>query len=168
MSIFHSNSQHRTYLVIQEWYLVRTAYPLLPTSGATAYGPWSIRGYYQNRSIIEGEARYPRSKGKKRSFLRLLDDKPCVLPYPYNCGLVELESLILGSQRPPHPLISQPSLSIQPYKYELIAMVEKRTIEVLLCCWTDSWPKIIWREHRELESKLLGMKSWFHGDVCQH
>ena len=47
-------------------------------------------------------------------------------------------------------------------------MVEERTLKVLLCCWIDSWPKIIWREHRELESKLLGKKRWFHGDACQH
>ena len=39
----------------------------------------------------------PWVKGKKRSFSRLLDDKPHVLPYPYCCGLVELEI--------PHPRI---------------------------------------------------------------
>ena len=38
--------------------LVRTAHPLLPTSGATAYGAWSISIYYQNRSVIEGEMQY--------------------------------------------------------------------------------------------------------------
>ena len=37
-------------------------------------------------------------------------------------------------------------------------MVEERTLEVLLCCWIDSWPKIIWREHRELESELFRMR----------
>ena len=37
-------------------------------------------------------------------------------------------------------------------------MVEERTLEVLLSCWIDHWPKIIWREHRELESELLGMR----------
>ena len=47
-------------------------------------------------------------------------------------------------------------------------MVEGRTLKVLLCCWIDSWPKIIWREHREIESDIFGMKSWFHGDACQH
>ena len=40
--------------------LVRTAHTLLPTSGATAYGPYSISGYYQNHSISKGETRYPR------------------------------------------------------------------------------------------------------------
>ena len=40
--------------------LVHTAHPLFPTSGATAYGAWSISGYYQNRYVIEGETRYPR------------------------------------------------------------------------------------------------------------
>ena len=41
---------------------VRTAHHLLPISGvgATVYCPWSISGYYQNRSVIEGETRYPR------------------------------------------------------------------------------------------------------------
>ena len=29
--------------------------PHLPTSSATAYGAWSISGYYQNRSVIERE-----------------------------------------------------------------------------------------------------------------
>ena len=43
-----------------------------------------------------------------------------------------------------------------------------RTLKVLLCCWIDPWPKIIWREHRELESEALGMRIWFHGDACQH
>ena len=37
----------------------RTAFHRLSTSGATAYHPWYIGGYYQNRSVIEGEARYP-------------------------------------------------------------------------------------------------------------
>ena len=39
--------------------LVRTAHTMFPISGATAYGPWSISGYYQNRSFIEGETWYP-------------------------------------------------------------------------------------------------------------
>ena len=34
-----------------------TAFPQLSTSSATAHFPWSIGGYYQNRSVIEGEAR---------------------------------------------------------------------------------------------------------------
>ena len=37
-------------------------------------------------------------------------------------------------------------------------MVKGRTLKVLLCCWVDSWPKIIWREHRELELELRGMR----------
>ena len=39
-------------------------------------------------------------------------------------GQLRSISLILGSERPPHPLISQPTLSIKPYKYKLMAMVE--------------------------------------------
>ena len=39
-----------------------------------------------------------------------------------------------------------------------MVMVEGGTLKVLLCCWIDHWPKIIWREHRELESELLGMR----------
>ena len=39
---------------------VRTTFHRLSTSGATACYPWSICGYYQNRFVIEGEARYPR------------------------------------------------------------------------------------------------------------
>ena len=39
--------------------LVQTTHPRFPTSGATAYGPWSISGYYQNHSVIEGEMQYP-------------------------------------------------------------------------------------------------------------
>ena len=39
--------------------LVLTSNHLLPISGATTYCPWSISGYYQNHSVIEGEARYP-------------------------------------------------------------------------------------------------------------
>ena len=39
--------------------LVRTTHPLFPISGATAYGPWSISVYYQNRSVSEGEMQYP-------------------------------------------------------------------------------------------------------------
>ena len=38
---------------------VRTAFHRLSTNGATAYHPWSIGGYYQNRFVKEGEARYP-------------------------------------------------------------------------------------------------------------
>ena len=38
---------------------VRTAFHRLSTSGATACHPWSIGGYYQTHSVIEGEARYP-------------------------------------------------------------------------------------------------------------
>ena len=43
---------------------------------------------------------------------------------PTVVGLLSSRSPILGSWRPPHPLISQPSLSIKPYKYKLMAMVE--------------------------------------------
>ena len=39
---------------------IRTAFHRLSTSGATNCHPWSIGGYYQNQSVIEGEARYPR------------------------------------------------------------------------------------------------------------
>ena len=39
--------------------LVRTTHPLLPISGAIAYGPWSRSDYYQNHSFNEGEKRYP-------------------------------------------------------------------------------------------------------------
>ena len=77
--------------------LSRTAFHQLSTSGATTCYPCSIGGYYRNHSVIEGEARYPRQKGKKISFSRLLDDKPHVLLYPYYYGLVELEI--------PHPRI---------------------------------------------------------------
>ena len=35
----------------------RTAFHQLSTIGAIAHFPWSIGGYYQNRSVIEGEAR---------------------------------------------------------------------------------------------------------------
>ena len=89
--------------------------------------------------------------------MRLLDDEPHVLPYPYHCGSVELEI--------PHPrileatssTISQPSLSIEPYKYKLIYMVEGRTLKVFLCCWIDHLAQAI-GEHRELESELMGMR----------
>ena len=37
-------------------------------------------------------------------------------------------------------------------------MVEERTLKVLLRCWIDHWPKIIWREDRELELDILGMR----------
>ena len=39
---------------------VRTAFHQLSTSSATTCYPWSIGGYYHNRSVIEGEAWYPR------------------------------------------------------------------------------------------------------------
>ena len=77
--------------------LVHVAFHRLSTSCATACHPWSIGDYYQNRSVIEGEAWYPRYKEKNTSFSRLPDDKPHVLPYPYCCGLVELNI--------PHPRI---------------------------------------------------------------
>ena len=67
---------------------------------------------------------YTGSKGKNISFLRLVDDKPRVLPYPYHCGSVELEI--------PHPRI--------PYAIGLI-----------------TWPNTI-GGHRELKSKLMGMR----------
>ena len=38
---------------------IRTAFHQLSTSGATACHPWSIGGYYWNRSVKEGEAQYP-------------------------------------------------------------------------------------------------------------
>ena len=38
---------------------VRITFHQLSTSGATAYCPCSIGDYYQNRSVIEGEERYP-------------------------------------------------------------------------------------------------------------
>ena len=37
----------------------RTTFRRLSTSGATTHFPWSIGGYYQNRSVIEGEVRHP-------------------------------------------------------------------------------------------------------------
>ena len=37
---------------------VHNAHHLFSISGATAYCPRSIRGYYENHSVIEGEARY--------------------------------------------------------------------------------------------------------------
>ena len=134
----------------------------------TAHCLWSIGGYYQNRSVIEGKRDTLGKKGKgevSRGFQMI-----SLVYYliPTVVGQLSSRSLILGSQRPPHPIISQPSISIQPYKYDLIAMVEGRTLKVLLCCWTNSWPKIIWREHREPELELLGMKRWFHGGSCQH
>ena len=39
LSIFHKNAQHRSLPFICEWYISCTAYPLLETSSATAYGP---------------------------------------------------------------------------------------------------------------------------------
>ena len=39
---------------------VHTASHRLSMSGATAYHPWPIGGYYQNHSVIEGEMWYPR------------------------------------------------------------------------------------------------------------
>ena len=77
--------------------LSHTTFHRLSTSDATAHCPWSIGGYYQNCFVIEKEARYLGLKEKKRSFSRLLDDKPRDIPYPYYCGLVELEI--------PHPKI---------------------------------------------------------------
>ena len=38
---------------------VHIVFHRLSTSSATAYHPWSIGGYYQNRSVKEGEAQYP-------------------------------------------------------------------------------------------------------------
>ena len=35
---------------------IRTAFHRFSTSGATVCHPWSIGGYYQNLSVIEGEA----------------------------------------------------------------------------------------------------------------
>ena len=39
--------------------LVHTAHPLLPIISATAFGPWSISGYYENLFVSEGEMWYP-------------------------------------------------------------------------------------------------------------
>ena len=72
-------------------------------------------------------------------------------------GYLSLRSLILGSYRPPHPQISQPSLSIEPYKYKHMSMVEGGTLKVLLCCWIDYLAQVI-GEHRELESDFMGMR----------
>ena len=49
--------------------LVHIAHPLFPISGDTAYGPWSISGYYQNRSVIEGKNVLPWVKREKEKFL---------------------------------------------------------------------------------------------------
>ena len=38
---------------------VRTTFHHFSTSGATTCHPWSIGGYYRNRSVKEGEVRYP-------------------------------------------------------------------------------------------------------------
>ena len=54
--------------------------------------------------------------------------------------------------------MSQPTLSIKTYKYELIAMVEGRTLKVLLCCWIDHLAQDHLGEHRELESDILGIR----------
>ena len=56
----------------------------------------------------------------------LLDHEPCVLPHPYHCGLVELKIPHHNILGPPHPQISQLSLSIEPYKYNLMSIVEGR------------------------------------------
>ena len=37
---------------------VRTTHHMFLISGAIAYCPWSISGYYQDRFVIEGETRY--------------------------------------------------------------------------------------------------------------
>ena len=51
---------------------------------------------------------------------------------PIIVGQLSSISPIIGSQRPPHPQISQLFLSIEPYKCKLMSIVERgRTIEVL-------------------------------------
>ena len=57
--------------------------------------------------------------------MRLLDDKPHVLPYPYYCGSIELNIPHPRILEATSPTISQPTLSIKPYKYKLMAMVER-------------------------------------------
>ena len=74
---------------------------------------------------------------------------------PIIVGQLILRSPIIGSYRPPHPQISQPFLSIEPYKYKLMSIVEGGTIEVLLCCWIDHLVKVI-GEHREKSWSLPG------------
>ena len=43
---------------------------------------------------------------------------------PIIVGQLSLRSPIIGYSRPPHPQISQLFLSIEPYKYKLISIVE--------------------------------------------
>ena len=50
-----------------------------------------------------------------------------VLPYPYQSGLVGVEIPLGRILEPPHPQFLQLSLSIEPYKYKLISIVEGRT-----------------------------------------
>ena len=63
----------------------------------------------------------------------LLELEPHVLPYPYQYGLVELEIPLGRILEPPHPQFSQLSLSIEPYKYKLMSIVEGRRRIVELC-----------------------------------
>ena len=44
---------------------------------------------------------------------------------PNIVGQLSSRSPIIGSWKPPHPQISQPFLSIEPYKYKLMSMVEE-------------------------------------------
>ena len=67
----------------------------------------------------------PWVKWKKRIFSRLLDHEPRVLPYPYHYGLVGLEIPHHRILEPPLPQISQLFLSIEPYKYKLMSIVER-------------------------------------------
>ena len=124
LSILHEKTQHRAFFVSHEQYLARTACTLFSISNATACGLWSISISHLNHSIIREEKWYHRKIGKNRSFLRLLDHEPYVLTYPYHYGSVELEIPHHRILEPPHPQISQLSLSIEPYKYKLMTIVE--------------------------------------------
>ena len=69
-----------------------------------------------------------------------MDLEPHVLPYPYHYGLVELEiphGIIL---EPPHPQFSQLFLSVEPYKYKLISIVDPKNYRgiFMLLDWLPS------------------------------
>ena len=96
-SIFYENSQYCT------WPFTQKRYPCShrpsPVAHKWCHRLWSL---VHKRLLLEPLCHWRRNavpwvKREKEKFLKLLDDKPCVLPYPYCCGSVELEI--------PHPRI---------------------------------------------------------------
>ena len=91
LSICHTNSQHRACPFIQERYPYLHRLSYVVQKQCHHLSPLAHRRLLPEPLCHRRRSAVPWVKREKEKFLKASDDKPRVLPYPYCCGLVELE-----------------------------------------------------------------------------